>query len=90
MWRIVKVGEEDKTCGLLCTYVDDFLLMAEAGEMTKALIKHLKSVWRDVRVQRCRIRRNWNKVANWLPNCMGRFNYFVEKRTSDNTSIEHM
>ena len=27
VWRIVKVGEEDKTLGLLCTYVDDFLFV---------------------------------------------------------------
>ena len=40
------MGEEDKTLGLLCTYVDDFLLMAEDGEMTKAFIKHLTSMWR--------------------------------------------
>ena len=45
VWRLVKVGDETTTLGLLCACVDDFLLMAKAGDMVKAFIKHLKSMW---------------------------------------------
>ena len=45
VWRLVKVGDETVTLGLLCAYVDDFLLMAPAGEMVKGLVQHLKGIW---------------------------------------------
>ena len=45
VWRLIKEGEETTTLGSLCTYVDDFLLMAKAGDMVNGFIKYLKSIW---------------------------------------------
>ena len=45
VWQIVKVGEEDRILGLNYTYVDDFLLMAEEGEVTRGLIAAMKEKW---------------------------------------------
>ena len=40
----VAIGEE-KLLGLLCVYVDDFLVMAPAGPVRNAVVKALTSLW---------------------------------------------
>ena len=39
VWKIIQIGKTETICGLLCVYVDDFLLTAEEGAMQDGLAK---------------------------------------------------
>ena len=48
VWEIVEMSKDNvKTiCGLLCVYVDDFLLTANEGAMQDELAKELGETWK--------------------------------------------
>ena len=45
VWMVTKDGDSGKMLGILCVYVDDFLVLAPEGAMRDALVKALTSIW---------------------------------------------
>ena len=46
VWSIIQTGQSSTTLGLICVYVDDFLLLAPEGPVRDGIVQSLTSMWK--------------------------------------------